>query len=207
MKVLLGVAACCLAWLCYDSITTPIKFNDEKARRDKDVVQRLSDIRKAETEYRNMYGDYTADFDTLIDFIKNGKAVIINKQGELTDKQLEEGMTEKEAVKLGLIKRDTSYVAMSVSLFGEGYPVDSIQYIPYSQPRQKFELAKAEVTTGSAGIKVKVMEAKAPFRAYLNDLDHQQLVNLVTTTEKLEKYPGLKFGDVEQSNNNAGNWE
>ena len=206
-KALLVLAAGTLAFLCYDSIMTPIEFNEVRDAREKVIVERLIDIRRAETEYRNIKGDYTASFDTLINFIKYDKAKIVLKEGELTDKQLEEGMTEKKAVKLGLIKRDTTYVSMLENLFGEGYPVDSLRYIPFSSPRQEFTLEKAEITTGSAGIKVKVMAAKAPYVSYLNDLDKQELINLVETTEKLEKFPGLKFGDIEQANNNAGNWE
>jgi hypothetical protein len=206
-KALLVVAACTLAYLCYQSIMTPIEFNEVRDAREKVIVARLIDIRHAETEYRNIKGDFTASFDTLIDFIKNDKAKIVLKEGELTDKQLEEGLTEKEAVKKGLIKRDTTYVSMLENLFGAGYPVDSLRYIPFSSPRQEFTLEKAEITTGSAGIKVKVMAAKAPYESYLNDLDKQELINLIETTEKLEKFPGLKFGDIEQANNNAGNWE
>ena len=206
-KLLLVVAAGTLAFLCYESIVTPIEFNEVRDAREKVIVERLIDIRRAETEYRNIKGDYTASFDTLINFIKNDKAKIVLKEGELTDKQLEEGMTEKKAVKLGLIKRDTTYVSMLENLFGADYPVDSLRYIPFSSPRQEFTLEKAEITTGSAGIKVKVMAAKAPYASYLNDLDKQELINLIETTEKLEKFPGLKFGDIEQANNNAGNWE
>ena len=206
-KLLLVVAAGTLAFLCYESIVTPIEFNEVRDAREKVIVERLIDIRRAETEYRNIKGDYTASFDTLINFIKNDKAKIVLKEGELTDKQLEEGMTEKKAVKLGLIKRDTTYVSMLENLFGADYPVDSLRYIPFSSPRQEFTLEKDEITTGSAGIKVKVMAAKAPYASYLSDLDKQELINLIETTEKLEKFPGLKFGDIEQANNNAGNWE
>ena len=206
-KLLLVVAAGTLAFLCYESIVTPIEFNEERDAREKVIVERLIDIRRAETEYRNIKGDYTASFDTLINFIKNDKAKIVLKEGELTDKQLEEGMTEKKAVKLGLIKRDTTYVSMLENLFGADYPVDSLRYIPFSSPRQEFTLEKDEITTGSAGIKVKVMAAKAPYASYLSALDKQELINLIETTEKLEKFPGLKFGDIEQANNNAGNWE
>ena len=206
-KLLLVLAAGTLAFLCYESIVTPIEFNEVRDAREKVIVERLIDIRRAETEYRNIKGDYTASFDTLINFIKNDKAKIVLKEGELTDKQLEEGMTEKKAVKLGLIKRDTTYVSMLENLFGADYPVDSLRYIPFSSPRQEFTLEKDEITTGSAGIKVKVMAAKAPYASYLSDLDKQELINLIETTEKLEKFPGLKFGDIEQANNNAGNWE
>lgn len=205
-KALLIVAAVVLAWLSYQSVMTPIEFNETRDFREKQVVARLIDIRTAETEYRNLNGDYTASIDTLINWVKTTNAKIVLKEGVLTDKQLEEGMTEKEAVKLGLIKRDTTYVPMAESLYGKNYPVDSLRYIPFSNG-QEFELAKAEVVTGSAGIKVKVMCAKAPYTSYLSDLDKQELINLIETTEKLEKYPGLKFGDVEEANNNAGNWE
>ena len=207
LKFLLIVAACTLAYLCYQSEMTPIEFNEVRDAREKVIVERLIDIRRAETEYRNIKGDFTTSFDTLINFVKYEKAKIVLKEGELTDKQLEEGLTEREAVKQGLIKRDTTYVSMLENLFGANYPVDSLRYIPFSSPRQEFTLEKAEITTGSAGIKVKVMAAKAPYVSYLNDLDKQELINLVETTEKLEKFPGLKFGDIEQANNNAGNWE
>ncbi len=206
-KILLTLAACVLAVLSYQSVMTPIEFNEVRDAREKLIVERLIDIRRAETEYRNIKGDYTTSFDTLINFIKYDKAKIVLKEGELTDKQLEEGLTEKEAVKKGLIKRDTTYVSMLENLFGTDYPVDSLRYIPFSSPRQEFTLEKAEITTGSAGIKVKVMAAKAPYQSYLNDLDKQELINLIETTEKLEKFPGLKFGDIEEANNNAGNWE
>ncbi len=206
LKALLVVCACCLAWLCYDSILTPIEFNEQKDIRDKQVVKRLMDIRIAQTEFRNLKGHYTASFDTLIDFINNDKAKIVLKEGELTDKQLEEGLTEAEAVKQGLIKRDTTFVSMSVSLFGEGFNADSLRYIPFSNPIQEYEINTAEIITGSANIQVKVVEVKAPYKVYLQGLDRQEILNLVETTEKLEKFPGLKFGDVQKANNNAGNW-
>lgn len=223
-KILLAAAAVCLIWLSYDRITTPIKFIEQKDIREKEVAARLIDIRKAENEYRIQKGCYAADFDTLMYFLKNEKAKRVLKVGELTDKQLESGLTEQKALKLlatkgagdkatydELVKmgfqRDTTFVPMIDAIYGEGYNVDSMRYIPFSSPRQEFALDTATVTTGSAGIQVKVMECKAPYTSYLNDLDHQELVNLIETQTKLEKYPGLKFGDVQSANNNAGNWE
>jgi hypothetical protein len=216
-KALLIVAAVVLAWLSYQSVMTPIEFNETRDFREKQVVARLIDIRTAETEYRNLNGDYTASIDTLINWVKTTNAKIVLKEGVLTDKQLEEGMTEKEAVKKGLIKRDTTYVPMIESLFSKDYPIDSLRYIPFSNG-QEFELEKAEIVTGSAGIKVKVMCAKAPFTSYLGDLDKQQLVNLIasyendeetqkTSGQKYKKFPGVQFGDINKPNNNAGNWE
>lgn len=223
-KVLLAAAAICLCWLCYDRITTPIKFIDEKDAREKAVAERLIDIRKAEKEYKEVKGCYAANFDTLYQFVNTEKAKRVLKVGELTDKQLESGLTEAKALKIlqkggkedkatynELVamgfKRDTTFIPMKDAIYGEGYSIDSMRYIPFSHPRQEFSLDTATITTGSAGIQVKVMECKAPYTSYLGDLDHQELVNVIETQTKLEKYPGLKFGDVQNANNNAGNWE
>jgi predicted RNA-binding protein associated with RNAse of E/G family len=67
----------------------------------------LIDIRKAQIEYKNKYGVHAANFDELSRFLNEDKLPFVRKEGVLTDEQLEKGMTEKEAVKKGLIKRDT----------------------------------------------------------------------------------------------------
>ena len=98
LKALLIASAVVLAWMSYQSVMTPIEFNETREFREKQVVARLIDIRTAETEYRNLTGDYTASLDTLLNWVKTENAKIVLKEGVLTDKQLEEGMTEKEAV-------------------------------------------------------------------------------------------------------------
>ena len=75
----------------------PINFEKARKHREKAVIARLMDIRKAQQEYRNLnHQQYTASFDTLINFVKNQKLPFIYKEGELDDKQLEDGMTEKK---------------------------------------------------------------------------------------------------------------
>jgi hypothetical protein len=56
-------------------------------------------------------------------------------------------------------------------------------------------------------IKIPLFEASAHFKTYLYDLNHQELLNIIDVQTKLEKYPGLKVGSIEEPNNNAGNWE
>ncbi len=103
MKTVINIvlAACVigLIYVCYGSIVGPINFDNTKKAREKQVIARLIDIRKAQLEYRNLHaGAYTASFDTLIDFVKNKKLPFLYKVGELTDKQLDDGMTEKKAM-------------------------------------------------------------------------------------------------------------
>ena len=120
---------------------------------------------------------------------------------------MEAGLTEKEAVRQGIIKRDTTYVSILESLFGKNYPIDSIRYVPFSNPLTEFEMEKGELTSGAAAISVKVVEVRTPYTVYLNGLNRQEIINIVETQEKMNKYPGLKFGSVTEANNNAGNWE
>ena len=206
-KLILVAVSIVLGYLCVQSILIPIKFNEEKSFREKVVIARLADIRRAQVEYRTAKGVYTNSFDTLIAFVRQGKAPIILKEGSLTDKQLEAGLTEKEAVRQGIIKRDTTYVSILESLFGKNYPIDPIRYVPFSNPLTEFEMEKGELTSGAAAISVKVVEVRTPYTVYLNGLNRQEIINIVETQEKMNKYPGLKFGSVTEANNNAGNWE
>ena len=110
---LLVVCALGLVAACFYSIYSDIAFDEEKAAREKIVIARLMDIRNAEEQYKMTFGEYCGTIDSLIDFVKNGKTVDkIIKDGELTDDQLEAGMTEREAVAKGLIKRDTVLILL-----------------------------------------------------------------------------------------------
>ena len=204
-NILMVVAVELLGYLCVKTITAPIKFDEQSAAREEVIINRLCDIRKVQVEYKKQYNQYTGSLDSLVAFLKNGKIATIYKEGELTDQQLEEGLTEKKAVEMGLIRRDTSYVNVAKSLFDENFNVDSIVYVPFGNGA-KFEMAAA-VLTSQSGVSVPVFEAKTPYNVYLQGMDRQELINLNDVARKLDRYAGLKVGDVNEANNNAGNWE
>ena len=223
-NIALGLCSVVLVYICYASIMGPINFEKEKSIRDKAVIARLMDLRKAQAEYRNMNNQqYTANFDTLIEFVKNQKLPFVFKEGELTDDQLEAGMTEKKAMRMinkakktgnwnevkkaGLdnFKRDTMWVAVLDTIFPKGFNADSMRYIPFGNGKQ-FEMAIRN-DTAKSGAPFCLLEVKAPYETYLNGLDKQEIANLKDLQEKMNKYSGLKIGDLETANNNAGNWE
>ena len=183
---------------------TPIEFNKEKDLRENAIKERLIDIRKAQIEYKNVYKTHAGSFNDLVKFLKEDKLPFLIKEGVLTDEQLEKGMTEKEAVKKGLIKRDTIWVLAKDTLFGTSYNADDLANVPGTSV--KFSMDTATLTSGS-GYTVKVFEAGVKYDDYLGDLDKQLVVNLKDKAEKLEKYPGLRVGSLTEINNNAGNWE
>ena len=204
LKILLAAAVVLLVYMCYKSVTGPIEYDDQKTIRDNAIIARLIEIRKAQIEYKNMYKTHAGSFDDLEKFLNTDKLPFLIKEGVLTDEQLEKGMTEKEAVKKGLIKRDTIWVLAKDTLFGTSYNADDLANVPGTSV--KFSMDTATLTSGS-GYTVKVFEAGVKYDDYLGDLDKQLVVNLKDKAEKLEKYPGLRVGSLTEINNNAGNWE
>lgn len=223
-NIVLGVCILALVYICYASIMGPINFDKSKKHRDAAVIARLIDIRKAQMEYRGLHDQqYTASFDSLIYFVKHQKLPFVFKQGELNDKQLEDGLTEKKAIniinkakrtgnysevqKLGLenFKRDTMWVAVLDTIFPKGFNADSLRYVPFGNGAQ-FEMAIRN-DTAKSGAPFCLLEVKTPYETYLNGLDKQEIANLKDTQTKLGRYCGLKIGDLETANNNAGNWE
>lgn len=228
MKVLINsVLAICvvaLAYLCYGSIMGPIEFENQKNARDKQVIASLINIREAQVNYRNIIGGaYCETLDSLAQFVKYAQLPIVKKEGELTDEQLENGLTESKAVamiekarktgkwdevkKAGLegFSRDTAYVSLKDSLFGKDFNADSLAYVPFGNGA-KFEM-ETRVDSTRSGTPLYLFEARTPYEVYLKGLNEQEIKNLIDVCEKQDRYIGLKVGDVEEPNNNAGNWE
>ena len=204
LKILLAVAVVLLAYMCYRSIMGPIEFKDERDRRENLIKARLIDIRKAQIEYKNIHKVHAANFDELSKFLKDEKLPFLIKEGVLTDEQLEKCMTEKEAFKKGLIRRDTVWVTAVDTLFGKGYNVDDLRNVPGANVQ--FTMDTATLTSGS-GYTVKVFQCGVLYDDYLGDLNKQEVYNVKDKASKMGKYAGLRVGSVEEINNNAGNWE
>ena len=204
LKILLAVAVVLLAYMCYRSVMGPIEFDKTREQRENLIKARLIDIRKAQIEYKNIHKVHAANFDELSKFLKDEKLPFLIKEGVLTDEQLEKGMTEKEAVKKGLIRRDTVWVTAVDTLFGSGYNVDDMRNVPGANVQ--FSMDTATLTSGS-GYTVKVFQCGVLYDDYLGDLDKQLVFNLKDKAEKMNKYQGLRVGSIEEINNNAGNWE
>ena len=223
-NVALAACALMLIYVCYASIMGPINFEKEKSHREQAVISRLIDIRKAQMEYRNHHkGEFAGSFDTLVTWVKTAKLPLLYKAGELTDKQLEEGLTDAKAVKiinkakktgnysevkkLGLegFVRDTIWVAALDTLFGKNYIADSMAYVPFGNGKI-FEIATKN-DTAKSGAPVFMFEVKTPYESYMGGMDRQEIINLKDVQTKLGRYCGLKIGSIENPNNGEGNWE
>lgn len=229
VRVLLVAAVILLAFLCWKSIQGQIDFNVEVKHRDNAVIQRLVDIRTTQVAYRTQKGSYTANFNELTDFIKTGKVASVARSGDLTEEQLEAGMTEAKAISIirsgnekairaaGLwdenknapqLMRDSIYAPAAEVLFpNRRFNPDSLAFVPFGNGT-KFEMAVDSLITAS-GYPVQVFEAKTPYTAYLSDLDKKLLNQKIQEVldRPGDKYPGMMVGSLQVANNNAGNWE
>jgi hypothetical protein len=206
IQILLLIVAAVITYFIYKGIQDPISFEKAKDRRYEATIQRLKEIRQAELAYKDVYEKFTGSWDTLIDFVKFDSVRNVRKVGELTDSMIEEGITEKKAVELGLIIRDTIKQSVLEAEFGSSFDPEKLKIVPVSDTVAEFDLAADIITTGS-GIKVPVFQAKAHNNVILRGLDRQYIINLNEQRRLNEKYPGLKVGSLTKTVNNAGNWE
>jgi len=206
IQILLFIVAIVLAYFIYKGVQDPINFEKAKDARYEATIERLKEIRKAELAFKDVHGRFTGSWDTLIDFVKHDSVRNVRKVGELTDSMIEEGLTEKKAVELGLLIRDTIKESVLESEFGGSFNADNLKLIPVPDTTAEFMLGANVITTGS-GIKVPVFEAKAHNNIILRGLDRQYIINLNEQRRLNGKYPGLKVGSLTETNNNAGNWE
>ena len=100
ITALLGVAVIFMAYICINSVVTPIKFEEARVQREAKVINNLVSLRTAEAQFRLDKGYFTADLDSLVDYLKTAPKKEVFKVGSLTEKQLENGMTETKAAKI-----------------------------------------------------------------------------------------------------------
>lgn len=226
INAILAICACAMLFICWRSIADDQDFNSEVKERESVVKARLLQIRDAEEAWKSQdpEGAYCADWDKLIEFVKNGKLPMVVKIGTLSDAQMEKGLTEKSAAAIvnsgdqaaiaanGLqgFRRDTTWVSLIDSLYkGEDFCADSLRYIPFSGG-DEFEIIACPNTTKSGTI-IQVMECDAPFESYLKGMGKRGARLIYNSKEDADAkgaYPGLKIGEAGSGwNNNAGNWE
>jgi hypothetical protein len=197
VKVVLMIAILALAYFVVVGINKPIDFEKTRLRRFEVTIERLKDIRTAQIAYKEIYGVYTPEFDTLINFIKTENIRVVRAIGFVPD-----SLTEAQALKLGLVSRDTFFVPIIDSLFKHiKYPIDSIRFLPCGT-RSEFIMDTNSVMTGS-GVEVKVFQCYSLNKQILDGLDKQSIINF----NAIKKDTCIRVGSLIEANNNAGNWE
>ena len=193
IQAALAILSIFIAYLIWDSVDSKIVLTESVATRNKVVQQKLEQIRDAQVEYKKVRGEYAGTFEQLVDFLENDSIVQVKMEGEVPDSLLGK---EAEALRLGIIIRDTIKIPVREELFKENFQsfVDSISYIPFSRG-EKFTIAAGELEKGK--MKVKVFEVKAPITSVFKGLK--------TDNEGIDMSVFIAIGSMEEPTTN-GNW-
>ncbi len=191
IQIALTIVILVLAYLVYDSVMEPVRFRQVTQEREAEIIQRLKDIREVQRAHRSRHQRFAGDLDSLVMFYNVDSLALVRAIGSVPDT-----LTESEAVRLGIVERDTIWIAASDSLLQHArYPIDSLPYVPYGDGEQ-FELQAGKIERGL--VELPVFEASVKPIVYMGDLDNWRVYY---TREE-----GLRVGSMQEAVLD-GNWE
>ena len=68
-----------LGYLIVESIQEPVRFKNDREKRENVAIQILKDIRTLQVAYKGHYGKFTPSMDSLLDFYHNGQIKIVKQ--------------------------------------------------------------------------------------------------------------------------------
>ena len=206
IQFILGLAIIGLVYVVANLIYTPLSFDQQLEERNAEVIVKLKDIRAAQRAYKSKYQQFTGNFDSLINFILNDSLTMERK---LVDE--DDSVAMAQLKKQGKKNIETYNIAVVDTIFNPRKltkeDIQNLRYIPHTDNKVEFILEAAHVNAGN--VKVPVVECRAPYKLYLDTVEYRQnVINLIDDrVNNFNAYAGLKFGSMEGSNNEAGNWE
>ena len=207
IQFLLGLAIIGLIYIVANLIYTPLSFDQQLEERNAAVTVKLKDIRAAERAFKSKYQYFTGDFDSLINFILTDSLTMERK---LVDE--DDSVAMAQLKKAGKKNIEQYNIAVVDTIFNprklSKQEIQDLRWIPFTDNKVEFILEAAKVMTG-ANVVVPVVECRAPYKMYLDTVEYRQnIINLIDDrVNNFNAYAGLKFGSMEGSNNEAGNWE
>ena len=207
-EILLAAGVLALTYWLYLLISTPIKFENEQKVREAAVIERIKDIRTAERQFKAKHQHFTADFDSLINFVltetMEGERKKIDEDDSVAMAQAKKkyGKKFKNVEKFTFSVKDSLFKHLSIE------QVKELRYVPFSNNQTEFILEAGMLATESKVV-IPVVECRTPYIAFLDTVKYrQQIINLIDNMENnFNRYPGIKFGAMDRGNNEAGNWE
>ncbi|MDY6147910.1 MAG: hypothetical protein SPI35_02675 [Porphyromonas sp.] len=209
ITVLVVIASIVLAYMCYRSVASSENFTKIKNKREAAIQARLKKVATAENAFESVYDRY-ATAEELESFLTNGKVFNVIAEGDYTDEMREKGISEREAARQGLIKRDTVWTDAKSVLLQDGMTAQEFLEVP-GFPGKKIEIDTASVAQeiGDDTINKSVFRAAVPFTVYLSDQNAQLLKSCIFEAKQRYNgtgYPGLALGSLTEIKT-TGNWE
>ena len=204
INFLLLIIALFLGYKIYNSVYAPVKFNKEKVKRYQKIVEKFKDIRNAELAHREVNGDYTGSFDSLVKFIDTAKFVI-TQQRDSSYKYFDKAYgIEKN--KDTVIIDTLGYASVKDSLFKNDSRYKNMMWVPIPgrEKQVKFELKHGYLRRSN--VKIPVFVARVDKSEVLYDQPKvlvAQEKNIKSTKEINGPY--IQVGSLDEVND-SGNW-
>ena len=202
--VLVALVVVALAYITIQSVLAPVNFDKKQAKIEVEL-QKLASLEEA---YKSVYDKY-ANKEELIDFVQNGRVFYVRAEGDYTSAMRDQGLSEEDAARRGLIRRDTIWVAAKDTLLNDGTDLAKLFIIPNNPDSSIHVVASSiEQEVGEAKIQMPVFQASASYESYLNPLNNPRRVRekVEAARAKTNAYPGLRVGSLTEAKTN-GNWE
>lgn len=187
-----------LAFLIYNSINSEIDFQAAAKNRIAENIQKLKDLRQVQIAYKKVKNNYANNFDDLIYFLENDSMPIIKAIGERPDT-----LTDAEALKIGIISRDTTYQLAKQTVFNSAYlktrnkdfplEVSTLTNIPNSNIKYKINSGTIE----KGKVLVQVFEISTTYKNVFTGMKAEN--------KNYDLNSLLKVGSMEEASLN-GNW-
>ncbi len=211
-QCILLVVIIAFAYVIFQQVSNPIKFEQDLKAKKTQVIDRIKDIRIAQRAFKSKYQRFTSTFDSLADFILHDSLVLERK---LVDEDDSVGMARLKKLKKRNIEEFK--VAVIDTIFNEkgkvrrltAEDVYNFRFVPGTNNKVQYTMNAGIVTTESK-IVIPVIEVKVAYQQFLDTVNYrQEVINLIKDEALIayNKYPGIKFGSMETGNNEAGNWE
>lgn len=220
IQIVLAVVIVGLAYLVYNSIQKPMRFDNEYTKRRDACAEKLKSIRTLEEAYKLTYGSYCGSFDTLINRLMTEDSMkVVSKVNNYdkipADVDINE-VAESEAIKNGWTTRVEVLVNPIAKLREDGKlpivdavtgktrqltdeEIRNLRYVPYPKSeKNEFQLAAGQIE--KSGFMVPVFECKVDLEVLLSDMDNQLVVNKIAGIHEVkDRYAGWKVGDMTQA--------
>tara|TARA_B110001450_G_scaffold106721_1_gene101095 strand:+ start:63 stop:1520 length:1458 start_codon:yes stop_codon:yes gene_type:complete len=232
LKILFTLLISCLilGYSTYNSISTTIAQIELKKEIDSNIKQGLRDIEIVQLEYKKKYGWYSDNFDELKRFLVQDSVYSISTMGVVPDYKITaehaeilgydaiidyiqlESYDEKEALKCGLLTKDTSWENVYEKLFSSDssnnrlydFKVEDLDLVPMSN--NKYFKMYAGILESSDDVTFEVINYKkeSPYEfvsSYLidfngNDIDYYNKdIEGLIIKDSIPQLPQFELGD------------
>ncbi|MCT8340178.1 hypothetical protein [Luteirhabdus pelagi] len=195
-----------LGYQVYSSISGPYEFNNEKERRYRKVIENLKDIRVAELAHKEITGQFTGSFDSLVRFIDTAEFAITQRRDTVyadVEKNKAFGIDEGYFIEESLI--DTlGFTPVRDSLYQGTDRYKRMMNVPIDGVDATFDLEAGTLMKNDT--EYSVFEAKITKDVVLTGMD-KDLIYQEKQVVSVDGVNGeyIKVGSMNEINTN-GNW-